>query len=204
LTIVLRTTRIIVDLATAVERDPTQTEGTVRRIVLLAILAFHAALAASFAHADPVTYYVTLHETLGNTGSGTGSFTIPYAPTAYKVIYSPLLGNLTNMSFMIGGDSFDLGNSPYGSASALFINQALVGFGYSGGTLDDSIDLTLGPTYYEFQDLPKGLSSQGYMTTSTDPPSASTPEPASIVLLLTGTGAIGVLIRRRTASSVAG
>jgi hypothetical protein len=172
-----------------------------RRIVLLAILAFHAALAASYALADPITYYVTLHETLGNTEEGTGSFTIPYAPTDYKVIYSPLLGNLTSMNFMIGGDSFSLGNSSYGSASALFINQALVGFGYSGGTLDHSVNLTLGPIYYEFQDLPKGLNSQGYMTASTDPPSTPAPEPASIFFLLTGMAIMVVLLRRGTVTS---
>jgi hypothetical protein len=146
-----------------------------RRIVLLALFAFPTALASS-AHAEPITY-----QTLGNVGTDSSN-------------YKPQLENLTRINS-------DPGNSPLGSASALFIDQALVGFGSSGDTLDHLIDLTLSPIYYKFQGLPKGLSSQAYMTASTDPPSTPAPEPASIFFLLTGMAIMVVLLRRGTVTS---
>ena len=98
------------------------------------------------AHASPVTYDVVLNNVLGNTGNGSGSFTITNPPTLLPSSYSTANGGLTDMNFNIGGDVFNLYNAfnnilgNFGEVD--FLLGKLVSVDYIGGDSDKTVDFT--------------------------------------------------------------
>lgn len=164
-----------------------------RKLLSALILVLGLAVAPAAAHADSVTYNLLLTPYPG-TGNiaGTGSFTITGAPNGAISEFDSLQGNLTAMSFTIGGDPFDLTNAS-SVGQVLFLNGQLDFLFYNGGTIDKSVNFSLdilGLTYV-FDDVRNGKGSIGTISVVSDPPSTS-PIPEPSALLLFGTGALGL------------
>jgi hypothetical protein len=162
-----------------------------RKYLSALILTLGLATAPVAAHATPVTYDLVLTNVLGNIGGGTGSFTVASAPTSFVNSYTTLNGGLTSMSFLIGGDSFNLGNAISNFGEVDFFLGNLVSVAYAGGTSNKSVNFSLnsGGLFYVFADLDNHEFSQGYITSAVS--TAATPEPTAILLF--GTGALGLL-----------
>jgi len=162
-----------------------------RKYLSALILTLGLATAPVAAHATPVTYDLVLTNIIGNISGGTGSLTIANAPTSFINSYTTLNGGLTSMSFLIGGDYFDLGNALSNYGKADFFLGNLVSVVYAGGTSSSSVNfsLTSGGLFYVFADLDNHEFSQGYITSAVS--TAATPEPTA--LLLFGTGALGIV-----------
>jgi PEP-CTERM motif len=161
------------------------------------------AVAPVAAHASPVTYDVVLNNVIGNTGNGSGSFTIASSPNSLGNSYSTANGGLTDMSFIIGGDTFDLHNAfsnilgNFGEVDFLLGN--LVSVTYIGGDISKTVDFTLksGLLLYTFNDFANGEHSSGYISATVDP--SPVPEPTTLLLFGTGMLGLGVLASRKLA-----
>jgi hypothetical protein len=174
-----------------------------RKLLSVLVLSLGLAVAPAAAHADSVTYnlILTSNNPISNVAGGSGSFTITSAPvTSGNEFFSTALGNLTSMTFSIGGDTFDLSNAAANYADAFFQNGNLLSVDYIGSTVSKSVNFSLvaGSLTYTFVDydtLIKGLPefSQGVIKVGSiqDPPSSS-PVPEPSALLLFGTGALGL------------
>ncbi len=174
-----------------------------RKILSALVLTLGLAFAPAAAHANSFTYDLILTATTpgSNVAGGTGAFTISSAPASSgNSDFTTILGNLTAMSFSIGGDTFDLTNAASGYGEAFFQNGHLLSVVYNGGTINKSVDFSLvaGSLFYTFGDydtLINGVPefSQGTITVGSiqDPPSTS-PVPEPSALLLFGTGALGL------------
>jgi len=184
-----------------------------RKVLSALVLTLGLAVAPAIAHADSLTYNLILTATTpgSNVSGGTGSFTITGAPASSgNSDFNTLLGNLTAMSFTIGGDTFNLSNATLNFGDAFFQNGNLQSVIYNGGTVNKSVDFSLvaGSLFYTFTDvdtLIHGLPefSQGTIKVAsiTDPTSASpVPEPSALLLFGTGVlGLAGIVSRKLTA-----
>jgi hypothetical protein len=168
---------------------------------LHSILATAALLSASLAaHADPVTYDLTLTPTSGVYG-GTGSFTLAGAPTN-NVDYFTTNG-LEALSFTIDGQTFSLANETPGNAANTLVEfqsgniwditfAETIGSGLNSLTLD-----TAGNYAFFYSNNGIEQESSGTFTDTPAPPNAVTPEPTGIALLGTGLLGLAGVVRRR-------
>ncbi|HEY6412368.1 MAG TPA: PEP-CTERM sorting domain-containing protein [Edaphobacter sp.] len=165
------------------------------------ILLLGLAIAPVAAHASPLTYNVVLNNVFGNTGNGTGSFTITNPPTSLTNSYSTANGGLTNMNFNIGGDVFNLGNAIGNYGEVDFLLGNLVSVFYVGGDVNKSVDFNLesGLLLYTFKDLYNGERSSGYITAAVASSAPAVPEPTTLLLFGTGMLGLGVLASRKLA-----
>jgi hypothetical protein len=157
------------------------------------VLLLGLAAAPVAAHASPVTYDVVLNNVFGNTGNGSGSFTINNPPTSIANSYTTANGGLTDITFNIGHDTFDLGNLLSGYGEVDFLLGNLTNIFYVGGDSNKTVDFELksGLLFYSFTDVYNKEFSSGYITATVDP-SASAPAPEPTTLLLFGTGMLGL------------
>ena len=157
------------------------------------VLVLGLAAAPGAAHASPVTYDVVLNSLGGNTGNGSGSFTINSSTSPVTGDFNSADGSLTNLSFIIGGDVFNLGNALGNYAQVDFWQGNLLNVFYNGGDINKSVDFQLnsGLLFYSFTDFDKGEHSTGYISATVDP-SGNSPVPEPTTLLLFGTGMLGL------------
>ena len=168
------------------------------------VLLLGLAAAPVAAHASPVTYSVVLNNLVGNTGNGSGSFTIDNPPTAQFSDYNSTNNSLTDISFTIGGDVFNLGNALNGYGEVDFVKDTLTNVFYIGGDDTKSVDFELnsGLLFYNFNDFDNGEHSKGYISAAIDPSGPSNspvPEPATLLLFGTGMLGLGALASRKLA-----
>ena len=168
------------------------------------VLLVGLAAAPVAAHASPVTYTVVLNNVIGNTGNGSGSFTIDNPPTAPVSDYNSAAGSLTDMSFTIGGDVFNLGNAlnNYGEVDFLLGNLANVFYVGGDDTKSVNFELNSGLLFYTFNDFDNGEHSKGYISAAVDPSgpaNSPVPEPATLLLFGTGMLGLGALASRKLA-----
>jgi hypothetical protein len=164
----------------------------------LALSVVALVLSASALHADTVTYNLTLTPNPGSLYGGTGTLTLENAPSTTGVSdYSIAAGNLDNLLFNIGGQTFTLAGSN-GSPLVRFLNGQLndITFSQMIGTSPNRFTFhsTSGYVFY-YND--NQAASYGTFTASLAPSASPVPESQSLVLFATGllSGA-GVLSRR--------
>lgn len=165
-----------------------------------------ALLAAPALHAGTVTYHMTF-----TSGSHTGAATLTLAsPPASSGVTSATVANqqLQHLSFTVANQTFDFSSDP--SASARFINGQIskINFGQVAGQAPASYTLVLSNGFSLYgSDLARPLVSgsfnltpsfvPGDNATTVPPPASPTPEPRTLILLVTALLAAGFLLFRR-------
>ena len=169
--------------------------------MLVALLAAAPAL-----HASTITYQMTF---TSGSHTGTGTLTLASQPASSGVTSDTVANQqLQHLTFTVAGQTFDFSSDP--SASVQFINGQIskINFGEVAGQAPASYTLVLSNGFSLYgSDLANPLVSGSFEVTpafvagdtgATEPPSASpTPEPRTLILLVTALVAGGFLIFRR-------
>src|SRR5262249_22644425 len=174
--------------------------------VTVAIICLGATTFATPSWAVPVTYNLTLTQTLaGNlvpTGpgpssiAGSGSLTVEGpVPAVGQVAFTEPLGLLA-LSFLIDGHTFDLSDA--GPATVTFLNGSLTGpgagFNYTGVEGGNLFSLQVSDTYNYFGNVTPFRQSIGTFTATLAP---AVPEPSTLSLIGLGLLGVGAMKRRR-------
>jgi len=175
-----------------------------RALRLLPILLLGAATPAL--HASSLTYDVTLSPTSGTYG-GNGTIIVSSAPSTFELTtYSAAAGNLQGLTFVIDNQTFSLAGDP--SASVEFLDGKLynISFAQTVGSSPSRFTLDTSGVYaFYYNDglaesagnLSATLAATPTDPSSTQPASAATPEPGSLLLLASALLAGGFFLFRR-------
>lgn len=151
---------------------------------------------ASAANAAPVIYNLTLTETSGNMGNGSGILSIEGANFSKVGVetftYYNSLDKLLNLSFTIG--SYTFGKTALALESVQFTNGTLTQVSYDGGAFLVSFDTNR--MTYEYSSL-FGIFGSSNGTISATPVAAPVPEPTTWAMMIGGFGAVGGAMRYR-------
>ncbi len=177
-----------------------------RTALLFALLAAVPAL-----HASSITYQMTFTSG-GHTGTGTLKLA---SPPASSGVTSDTLANqqLQGLTFTVAGQTFDFSSDP--SASVEFVNGQIskINFSQAAGQAPANYTVAFSNGFALYgSDLTRPLVSGSFNvtpsfvpddTTSTESATSPTPEPRTLILLITALLGVGFLIvrRRRTAHS---
>lgn len=164
---------------------------------MFAAVSAIALMGASAANAAPVIYNLTLTETSGNMGNGSGILKIDDANFSKVGVetfgYSFFNSDkLLDLSFTIGSQTF--GKTTLGLETVKFTNGVLTDVNYDNGGFFVSFDTTR-MTYDYSTFLGLGGTSKGII--SITPVNAPVPEPATWAMMIGGFGAIGGAMRYR-------
>jgi hypothetical protein len=180
-----------------------------KRFLFSVIAALALTTAVTVAHATPITYDLTLTNTVpgDNVAGGMGTLTINSATTTASGFYTTYNAGgagstLTALSFLIDGQSLGLTTEAPGDfAQAGFSNAgALTSLTFTGVS-GFVISINAGSLLYTYADVADGHSSSGTITSSvaSATPPTSVPEPGSLLLLGTAALGLGMILSRRRA-----
>ncbi len=156
-----------------------------------------ALLVPAAAFAAPITYDLTLTNTVGDLLGGVGTFAIDKAPSPSSVsAYSGSNGSLSAFNISIDGETFTPANG-LGTTTVQFTAGVLSDIEYAGFTFDLSSLLIISGKSYEYLSQVDGNGSVGSLTAAIAPPNSPVPEPSTFVLLCTGSVGLARLLRRR-------
>lgn len=164
----------------------------------LALSVVALVLSASVLRADTVTYNLTLIPDAGSIYGGTGTLTLEGAPSATGLSdYTVAAGNLDNVTFNIGGQTFTLAGAN-GNTLVRFLNGQLNDITFSEMIGTSPSRFTFHSTSgYAFYYNDNQAASYGSFTASLAPSTSPVPEPQSLAFFATGLlGGAGVLSRR--------
>ena len=174
-------------------------------------LLFTLLIAAPTLHASSITYDVMLTPTSGQFG-GSGTLTLASAPAASGIsTFSQANGQLQGLAFTIGNQDFSLAGYP--TATVEFLNGQLynISFAQTVGSSPNRFTLDTSGVYAFYYNDGQAESAGSITATpavipdpgSTQPASSPTPEPGTLLLLVTALvgGAILLFRRRRSAHS---
>jgi hypothetical protein len=176
------------------------------RKFLLGLSLVLLAAAPVAAHADSITYLLTLTPTSGTAGGGSGDFTINAAPSGVQTTYRESTGALSALDFTIDGITFGLPNATSSPANTFvqFDGTTLNAILYTGSEPDvvgkTTFTLSIGVAglQYSFFNQATNVAGTGIITAQVAPV-ASTPEPSSLILLGSGVLGLAGLARRKFA-----
>jgi PEP-CTERM motif len=172
------------------------------RLLLMSAIALAAAQIPGRADASTVTYNLVLTATSGPE-SGSGSFTVitPTSSTSFDTVAN---GQLTAMTFMIDGMTFNLLNST--SAGVGFNNtgpgtpEIINNISYTGQNDSFLFQLSTGGFRYTFTDTANSsLSSSGTIEATI----SAVPEPSTWAMMILGFCGLGFMAYRRKQNSAA-
>jgi hypothetical protein len=167
------------------------------RLFLVAAVVLAAAQIPGHAQASTVTYNLVL-TAISGPESGSGSFTVvtPTPSTSFDTVSN---GQLTAMSFMVDGMTFDLTNST--SAGVGFNNngpgtpEVINTIGYTGQRDSFVFQLSAGGFTYSFSDSHNTtLNSSGTIVATVAP---AVPEPSTWAMMVLGFVGVGFMGYRR-------
>jgi hypothetical protein len=168
------------------------------RLILMAVIAAAAAQIPDHASASTVTYNLVLTATSGPESSLTGSSFTVVTPTSSTNFDTAANGQLTAMTFLIDGQTFNLANS--NSAGVGFSNsgvgtpEVINTINYSGPSGSSVFSFSTGGFGYSFSDSANSsLDSHGTITATI----AAVPEPSTWALMILGFAGIGFMTYRR-------
>jgi hypothetical protein len=171
-------------------------------LLLMSAIALAAAQIPGRADASTVTYNLVLTATSGPE-SGSGSFTVitPTSSTSFDTVAN---GQLTAMTFMIDGMTFNLLNST--SAGVGFNNtgsgtpEIINNIGYTGQNDSFVFQLSTGGFGYTFTDTANSkLSSSGTIEATI----SAVPEPSTWAMMILGFCGLGFMAYRRKQNGAA-
>lgn len=182
----------------------------------LPFFALAALIAAAPAlHASSITYDVTLSPTSGQYG-GAGTLTLSSAPAAYGLTtYSVANGQLQGLAITVDGQTFSLAGDPWATVEFLDGRLYNISFAQTVGWSPNRFTLDTSSVYSFYSSNgfsksagsitaePIGIPPSDLPGSTVTPPTGSTPEPGSLLLLATALllGGFFAFRRNRTAHS---
>ncbi len=160
------------------------------KICLATFCAAFVLLQAPQAHADSVTYDLTLTPNSGSLYGGTGVLTLATAPSANGLTTYTEATGLQGLTFTLDNQTFTLAGST-GTPLAEFLNGSIydITFADQIGSNPYRFDLQTSGVYAFYYDNELSESS-GTFTAAAAPNASPVPEPSTLALF--GTGVLGL------------
>jgi hypothetical protein len=170
----------------------------VRKSLLTCLMVLGGFFSASAAHANTVTYILTLTPQQGYTLSGNGTLTFTDGPVTSPPpfgLFNVDTADITTLSISIGGFSFNL----LGEVSALQFTDGVLSDLTAGAATNGAASLSASATTAVYFDnlATGGISSHDTITAALQ----ITPLPATLPFFASGLGFVGYLAKRHKRSA---
>jgi opacity protein-like surface antigen len=161
-----------------------------RSALFIAVAAVLFASATHAAHADSITYDLTLTANPGSLYGGTGTLTVDTAPSSSGLSTYTVGGGLEGLTFTLDNETFTLAGAQ-GTPLVEFLNGSIydITFAEQIGSSPYRFDLQTSGVYAFYYNNEQSESS-GTFTAALAPSTSPVPEPSTLALF--GTGVLGL------------
>jgi hypothetical protein len=148
-------------------------------------------LAMGASEASALTYDLTLSNASGQVGSGSFTVAGPVASSGLEVFTAGKGGGLTDLSFSIGSNTFNLTSGLFFAPTVTFDNGILTNISYIGDSTTNGFKLDLGTfgLAYALTNLGSFQISSGSISDRV----STTPLPTGLPLFITGLAALALI-----------